>query len=304
VTAFDHGDGVYSVIGGPFPLCNTLVVLGDELTVIDPGCAIEDLRVFLHAQNRELRNIDTVILTHIHPDHITHAVRLNRLSRCRIAANEITAPLFDRKEDMKRFLGFVPGHPIRPHWEDLVNKRMYGALEEGSVDEVLRNHDKFALGNLTLEVMYTPGHTADHMCIEITGSRRLILGADIDCTEFGPFYGHPTSSITDFRHSIAEIKERNYDALISGHLKQPEVKDYRAALTAYDRQFDLREELVCASIGNGATSVDEITRNPLIYPSLANVVYLQFEKWMIEKHVQSLLEKDLVIKQQDRLSPA
>jgi glyoxylase-like metal-dependent hydrolase (beta-lactamase superfamily II) len=86
------GNGIHVVIGGAFPFCNTIVVINsEELIVIDPGCPIEELRSLLKNHNLELRDIDTVILTHIHPDHITHATKLNRLSRCRIAANEMTA---------------------------------------------------------------------------------------------------------------------------------------------------------------------------------------------------------------------
>ncbi|MHA2210869.1 MAG: MBL fold metallo-hydrolase, partial [Candidatus Thorarchaeota archaeon] len=77
--------GIHIVIGGSFPFCNTLVILDDELIVVDPGCSIESLRRFLATHDRELRDVGTVILSHIHPDHITHAARLNRLSSCRIA---------------------------------------------------------------------------------------------------------------------------------------------------------------------------------------------------------------------------
>ena len=131
--------GIFVVIGYSFPRCNTLVIMDEEVTVVDPGCNVEDLRALLQENDLTLRDVDTVILSHIHPDHITHAMRLNRLSKCRIAANEITAPLFNDKEKMKEFLGFHKGHPVRAMWENLVNSKMYGCLDEGSVDEVLRD---------------------------------------------------------------------------------------------------------------------------------------------------------------------
>ena len=84
-------DSVYVILGGRFPQCNTIVIIDDETFVIDPGCNIEHLRAFLMSKNQSLSSIGTVLLSHIHPDHITHAARINRLSRCRIAANEITA---------------------------------------------------------------------------------------------------------------------------------------------------------------------------------------------------------------------
>jgi len=302
LTHIEIQDGVFLVIGGSFPRCNTLVIIDKEVVIVDPGCNVEDLRALLQQNNLALRDINTVILSHIHPDHITHTMRLNRLSKCRIAANEITAPLFNDKEKMKEFLGFHKGHPVRAMWENLVNSKMYGCLDEGLVDEVLRNGDKFALGNTTLRMLYTPGHLPDHMCIEIL-EPNMIYGSDIDLTEFGPFYGHPNSSIPEFKDSIRKLQERNYTALISGHLKSPVVEDYKTALSAYERQFDIREDMVYSLIMGWASSIPEITMTPIIYPSLTNPVFLQFETWMIEHHVTSLIERNLIEERKGKLVP-
>ncbi|MFW9956538.1 MAG: MBL fold metallo-hydrolase [Candidatus Odinarchaeota archaeon] len=300
MTHIELAQGLHVIIGGHFPKCNTLVILDDEVVVIDPGCSIEDLRAFLMTQNLNLNDIGTVILSHIHPDHITHAVRLNRLSRCRIAANDITAPLFNDKEKMKSFLGFHRANPVRPLWENLVNSKMFGALEEGRIDEELQNGDKFALGNNTLRMVYTPGHLPDHMCIEIMESN-LVFGADIDLDlEFGPFYGHPNSSISDFKDSIRRLQHNDYNGLISGHLQKPVIEDYKTALAAYQRHIGMREDLVLAEIMNGAGTIAEITLKAIIYPSLTDPVFLQFETWMIEHHVASLLQRGLIEEKKKR----
>lgn len=288
------GHGVHVVIGGAFPKCNTLVVVSGDVVVIDPGCPIESLRALLKTLNLELRDIDTVVLSHIHPDHITHAVRLNRVSGCRIAANEVTAPLFDDKEKMKEFLGFTPGQSVRHLWEQLVNDQMYGALDEGRVDEVLHNGDKIALDDITLRTFYTKGHLPDHMCLEIMEPAYL-FAADIDCTDFGPFYGHPNSSIVQLKDSIKSVKERSYNQYISGHLRNPLVQDYRQALDRYLQHFDRRDELVMKAVAAGAKSVNEILEHPIIYPSLAGPVMLQFERWMIEHHVESLIRQGKLV---------
>jgi glyoxylase-like metal-dependent hydrolase (beta-lactamase superfamily II) len=300
MTVSQINENVFVIVGGPFPKCNTVVVIADELVIIDPGCPVEDLRRFLSTQDIVLSDIDTIILTHIHPDHITHTMRLNRLSNCRIAANEITAPLFNEKEEMKRFLGFDKSNPVRKLWEQLVDEKMFGALDEGHVDEVFTDGDKFSFGNITLRTLYTPGHLPDHMCIEIL-EPNLIFAADIDLTEFGPFYGHPNSSISDFKSSIQMIKQGKYDGLISGHLKQPLVVDYKDRLTAYYRQFEIREDLVLSAILDGATTVAEITVNPIIYPSLTHPVFMQFERWMVEHHVASLIDGGFVVEKNRKL---
>lgn len=284
---------VFVIIGGAFPRCNSLVALSNETVVIDPGCRLEDLRAFLSKHDCSLRDVDAVILSHIHPDHITHATRIQRLSRCRILANKITAPLFNDKEKMKRFLGFTRDNPVRVQWEEFVNSKMYGALDEGTIDEVLLDGECIDFGDMTIKTMYTPGHLPDHMCIELSEAN-LLFAADIDCSEFGPFYGHPNSSISDFIESIEKVKQNQYNGIISGHLHQPLIQEYRPALSAYSRQIKTREDLVLAAISDGKRTVEEIARTCIIYPSHPNPVFLQFEIWMIEHHVDSLISRGLV----------
>ncbi len=293
------GDGLHVVVGGEFPYCNTLVLLSNEVTVIDPGCALENLRQFLKSHSIDIHEIDNVVLSHIHPDHITLASRIQRLAKAKVIANEITAPCFDDKEEMKRLLGFHPEHKVRPFWEQLVNEKMYGALDDAHVDIVVGNHETLDLGGMTVRTLYTPGHLPDHMCIEFP-TLGYVFGADIDCTSFGPFYGHPNSSIPLFRESIQMLREKEVKGLISGHLKQPLVKDYRSALQSYDLQFDIRDDFVLMAISGGAGTIDEIAMTPIIYRSLSNLVFLQFEKWMIEHHVNSLVVQKRVAIENDR----
>ena len=86
-------------------------------------------------------------------------------------------------------------------------------------------------------------------------------------------------------------------------MKSPIVEDYKTALDAYGRQFDIREDMVLAAIMGGAKSLPEITMNPIIYPSLTNPVFLQFETWMIEHHITSLIELDLIEEKKGNLIP-
>lgn len=294
------GENVHIAVGGQFPYCNSLVILSDENAIIDPGCSLEGLRTLLRMHSLDLKDIDVIMLSHIHPDHITHAARINRLSRCRIVANEITAPLFSEKEKMKQFLGFHKGQNIRPHWEALVNERMFGAFDDAQIDVVVRDGESYKIGEIELRMIYTPGHLPDHMCIEVV-NENLLFAADIDCSEFGPFYGHPNSSIPEFKASIEMIKNMEFRGIISGHLEEPLLKDYRPALASYLRQFDIREDLINIEISGGARSVDEIIVNPVIYPSTSNLVFMQFEKWMIEHHILSLIQKGLVWEHKGRL---
>jgi glyoxylase-like metal-dependent hydrolase (beta-lactamase superfamily II) len=300
LTSVQIDENLHVVVGGGFPFCNSLVIIGNEIVVVDPGCPLDGMRAFLKTHDLQPRDIDLIILSHIHPDHITHTMKLHRLSSCKIAANEITAPLFDEKEEMKKFLGFNKENPVRHLWEDLVNTKMYGVFDEGHVDIILKDSQEYTTGDITLKMLYTPGHLPDHMCMEILESN-YIFGADIDCTSFGPYYGHPNCSISDFKKSIQVLRMNNYSGLISGHLEQPIIEDYKPALDEYESYFDAREEKLYQIIQNGASTIEEVLFNPIIYPPLSNPVFLQFERWMIEHHIQSLEESGLIEEESGKL---
>jgi hypothetical protein len=90
------------------------------------------------------------------------------------------------------------------------------------------------------------------------------------------------------------LKKRDYKGMISGHLQEPLIVDHRNALSEYETHFDRREEAVLNSIRDGADTIDALSVNPIVYPPLSDLVLLQFEKWMVEHHVSSLMEKGLV----------
>ncbi len=294
-------EDIHVLIGGEFPYCNSIVFLNPELTIIDPGCQFESIRLFLRKSGKEPRDIKNVILSHIHPDHIAHAAKIQRLSSCNLMANSITAPLFDDKEMMREFLGFTKGHPVRSHWEKLVNERMYGALDDGKISTVLEDSECFQIGDYGLKMIMTPGHTPDHMCIELV-DQALLYTADIDCTEFGPYYGHPNSSIPDFGESVRKILNSNVFGIISGHLEDPVLYEFQDEIMRYWNKVLARENLVYEAIKNGAKTVFDITQNPIIYPSLSNLVYLQFETWMVEHHLKSLHKRGLISETRDGYS--
>ncbi|MHA1288026.1 MAG: hypothetical protein ACTSPB_11545, partial [Candidatus Thorarchaeota archaeon] len=74
-------------------------------------------------------------------------------------------------------------------------------------------------------------------------------------------------------------------------------------LSAYQRQFDIREGMVLSLIMGWASSIPQITMTPIIYPSLTDPVFLQFETWMIEHHVTSLIEKNLIEERKGKFVP-
>ena len=71
---------------------------------------------------------------------------------------------------------------------------------------LLKDGDRLDLGGRTLEVLHTPGHTPDSICL-FDEQNGLLFGGDTYNT--GPIYAHlPDSDVEAFARSTARVAER------------------------------------------------------------------------------------------------
>jgi len=70
---------------------NVILVLGDKITLIDTGVKGSEKIIFdyLKTQNRDFSEIEAIILSHSHPDHIGSAAILKKLTGCKVFAHEL-----------------------------------------------------------------------------------------------------------------------------------------------------------------------------------------------------------------------
>lgn len=126
-------------------LASNCYILGDEkkCVVIDPGVEANKI---METVNENKLKVKYIILTHAHYDHIAHMESLK----------EIT------------------GADILVHEEDniaLTDGRLNGSMLFGSsikymkADKTLKDGDKLSVGNLTLDIIHTPGHSPGGICI-------------------------------------------------------------------------------------------------------------------------------------------
>lgn len=108
-----------------------------EAAVIDPGD--EAGRILAEAEALGLR-IGWILLTHFHFDHALGALGVQRATGATLAIHAEDAPLLHRPPAFLRAFG--PAAPA-----DL------------AVDRTLQDGDLLTVGDLTLEVLHTPGHS-------------------------------------------------------------------------------------------------------------------------------------------------
>jgi len=126
-------------------------VLGDPDTgegiIVDPGGPAVGL--LDRAKKRGIKDIKMIVNTHYHVDHTTG------------------------NKDMKQ----ATGAPLAIHVDDagpLANPNkgmlmMFGAEASPAADVLLKDGDKIAFGNRSVEVIHTPGHTPGGICLYFPG---------------------------------------------------------------------------------------------------------------------------------------
>jgi glyoxylase-like metal-dependent hydrolase (beta-lactamase superfamily II) len=97
-----------------------------------------------------------ILLTHSHWDHIVDAAALKRLWG---------VPLWVHAEDAGNVE--APGSDGLPLWQPIEGVRPDGLLEDGQV---------IAIGELSLRVIHTPGHTPGCVCFYVESEKVLISG--------------------------------------------------------------------------------------------------------------------------------
>ena len=115
----------------------------------------------------------------------------------------------------------IVGELLRGDWvwkplPDGVTKDSY-KINPFTVSETIADGDIIDLGGVRFEIIATPGHSPDSLCLFDREGRRLFMG---DTFYFAPLYAHlEGSDFADYKASIEKLAamENDIDILITAH---------------------------------------------------------------------------------------
>jgi glyoxylase-like metal-dependent hydrolase (beta-lactamase superfamily II) len=150
-----------------------------EALAIDPAGDEENL--FSRIEERGL-SLKYIVNTHGHPDHTCGNAKMKELSRARIVMHELDNEVFtsDDGQEMARQWGFTPSPPA---------------------DVTVKDGDEIVIGDVSLKVLHTPGHSPGGICL--LGDGNLFTGDTLFVGAVGRT-DLPGASLDDFMQSIKE----------------------------------------------------------------------------------------------------
>ena len=159
-----------------------------KMAVVDPGDKSDKL---INKINSENQNLEYVLLTHGHYDHIGFAKQLADMFSAKIVIGREEADFL--QQGMLNLYHFYPElKKIEPFYADIL----------------LNDEDEFTLGNSNIRYIHTPGHTKGGGCYIIDND---IYSGD---TAFCESYGRtdlPTGNNTQMAKSLKKIKDLQGD---------------------------------------------------------------------------------------------
>jgi glyoxylase-like metal-dependent hydrolase (beta-lactamase superfamily II) len=127
---------------------------GNKLVVVDPGEEPERLLAAIEATGAE---VDAILLTHTHFDHVGAVAPLARATGAPVYVPEL------EKAVLADIMSFVPFEGFGPY-------------ESWDAEETLAGGETLDLAGLTLDVIFTPGHSPGHVTYSVRGEDAIFSG--------------------------------------------------------------------------------------------------------------------------------
>jgi len=190
---------------------------------IETNACFDALSEGLAAHGIRIEDIRSIVLTHMHPDHIGLASRLIELSGARLIMH---------RAELQHLRAIMAGGP------DVIDE----GLQRAGVPEGLQRHVRIAIGMLRnslqalepdsildggetidtgdeiYEVIWTPGHSPGHICIYARNGKLLFSGDHI-LTDITPniSWQPGRDTLDDFLESLRKLEPYDIDLILPSH---------------------------------------------------------------------------------------
>ncbi len=232
---------------GPFTLygTGTYIIGRGAVAVIDPGPADSThIQALLRALRGEV--ISHILVTHTHMDHSPG---------CRLLQEHTDAPTY----------------AYGPHGAGKLERGV--PVEEGGdldfqPDRLVQDGDILEGDGWSVQCVYTPGHTSNHMCYQLREGRALFTGDHVmgwSTSIISP----PDGDMTAYMASLDKLLQR--DDAIYWPTHGPSIEQPKPHVQAFIAHRRRREEQILACLGKGVLRIEDMV--PLMYTELPEFMH-------------------------------
>ena len=192
---------------------NVILILGNRITLIDTGVKGSEKIIFeyIKGQNRDYSEIDTVILSHAHPDHIGSVATIKELTNCKVLSHELEKDWIEDIELQNK------QRPV-PGFYNLVDKAVH-------IDGFISDNQIMSVENgLTIRFIKSSGHSKGSLNMIFEEDKILFTADSIPLKNDIPNY----DNYFELMNSLEVIKNNT---------------DYKTLLTSWTPPLTGRNEI-------------------------------------------------------------
>jgi glyoxylase-like metal-dependent hydrolase (beta-lactamase superfamily II) len=270
---------------GKYPDGNQVIVRGSD------SVAAFDTPLVSNHIGAPFDSVDLVILGHVHEDHMAG---LHRLPRTPVHVHESDADAARSWTGLARHYGYDDDLLAR------LKTKIEAEFHYAPRPDALSYTDGavWELGGMRVRAVHLPGHTAGHCALLVEPHGIAFIG-DIDLSGFGPYYGDATSSLADFRRTLARLPDLPAQTWITSHHRgvYTDRTEFLAALHAFAARIDEREAKLLQMLAAGPRTLADLVRQRLLYPPQADALWVDAaEQNTITQHLDELVAAGRVVR--------
>lgn len=188
----------------PFPSGNVILLQTERPVLVDSGYGsdVDDLVLWLQQAGTNPADLRWLINTHYHSDHAGGNYFLQANFQVPTAAHRWEADIINQRDREACGADYLD-QPVEPY----------------RVERLLQHGEVVDLGNRTLEVMHTPGHTLGHISLYLPQEKILICGDAVqahDVAWINPFR-EGANALQRMVTTLQQLAELDVRAALSGH---------------------------------------------------------------------------------------
>ena len=266
---------------------NTYLVGERDIAVVDPGPDNDrHLQAILDALPSRSA-LKSILVTHSHVDHTALAPRLAEATDARIFAHAGSpAAIVTEEFSSEAALAMGGGEGVDRRFKPDIQ------LSEG---QIIRG------GNWSLEVLWTPGHFHNHVCLAWPEGSAVFTGDHVmgwSTTTVSP----PHGNMTDFMHSLKRLAMRGESVFYPGHGDR--IDEPQAMISHQIGHRNERERQILQAIQSEPLSAEEVAAriyddiSPRLLAAAARNVFAHF----LDLHGRGIVRANGVISGRSRFS--
>lgn len=247
--------------GLPYVLPYFIASRGDTL-LVDCGWNTQDAYTALQEQLAEagcgIGDIQTLVLTHAHPDHCGMAGRLKAETGCSVWLHELETPFLRTRylapeELMDRLEQWYARHGVPSDDRDEIERgsmAMRFLVAELHPDRALKGGEHIKVGDFAFELIWTPGHSPGHIVLYEPNHELLISGDHVLPSITPNVSSHPQqreSPLADYLASLDKIAGLRVRRMLPAH--EWDIGDFQQRIRDLRIHHDERLDDMIAAVG-------------------------------------------------------